>query len=1244
MTPSPRLTLVGWVLASTMSWCPPAEAQVDSPRTLAFVVGIEHYDDPELDKLQYAADDARKFYDLLKVVADVDDDSVIRIADDADKSRITADELRTALQNFVKKLKNRTHVVVYIGGHGTLSANRALWYLPSNYSKPNESGYVSFAEIREAFVDAIKGRALHDVSLTLFVNICGAGTAAGGDRVEMNVETEREIIDLTQKTIRTEQFGLQRYAVIPATPRFVNTYEDVKTLRASVFAHHLLNGLGGGAAVQGVVTTGSLIAYLEQHLNEQLPRNPGFALDIPIGLTRRLEGETEFLMGTALLSVAQSLEPSVQSPERAAHRNALLDLAAEQFARVPEHAADLTSRANLRRAQADVLRGRAPQPLSSDRPQADSDSNEQAQYQELLEPSSPSEILSLRGVRDALQGGAPFYGMIVRERAPTSGPSSEMALPSWRSVLDRFPGRRQLETVILGDGDTLLQHALAVVERWAATEAKSSNLPRLMIIYEGTPNVAPRPSPPAFLRPFGKAEMDLLIEKWPGPVTVFYLGSHGGVLLDSGRPPRGGVSLLLAATQAEGIAIPGVTATNESGGSLLAQAFLDGSDIETLSPVVEALKNVAGKAAKDAVIGTPGWFGDWGGPDRRPRAAEQLAPHARLALHLAAECKVEDIAKCDATTATNDPLGLLASAAESDLQNQHDRALAGYQDAIGRLRRMHADPKNVSDEEPVRKHIGELVTVIDRRTKAVEKRATRKVVVLRLGVDDYTSPLVADLPGTSNDLEAYGAALRRGFEGSSQKVILRDVRMIATAVDMLASIKAERETLGPEDLLILVYSGRATEQSGRRYLSTRATSPCGSVFNFARQGFLGERLAPCASTSLRGSFLRGWNDVVDLWEIANLMRDRWFIAVYDTQFTKPIAEGRPNELLDKHLDSVRRVSPPETRDAAATAIRGWIARQPVFEALPPGALTQGQLHIWLEGTLTADAVPPLSCAPKELAGVASPMAGALLATLPPSLSGSYREWLEKTAGHRCLATSGDPGVQRLVAQGDVDLPLFGSGEASELVEHFRSGDARRYSNIIAGDVLAQEAFARFPHPIHQLSKAAIQLAMPVVHSLPLEHSERGAAAWSVTKPDVWRDAAGELLQTVQLYPAQNGDPDPLLPFLVELRTRVRVLSGDLQGALTELRAAPPLVLAERDLAERLVTLSVETARRQPASLLEEASQRLQAAEEASKQRTSAQANNRLAVARNQLAELRQSETLRRNVRFVIAPPAGSERR
>src|SRR5687767_705207 len=102
-------------LALLASAAPLPAAETAKPRILAFVVGIERYADAELDKLIYAADDARAVYAQLGTVADLDPASVLLVADDEasreEERTVSAERLRDALETFVPKIKDGANVV-----------------------------------------------------------------------------------------------------------------------------------------------------------------------------------------------------------------------------------------------------------------------------------------------------------------------------------------------------------------------------------------------------------------------------------------------------------------------------------------------------------------------------------------------------------------------------------------------------------------------------------------------------------------------------------------------------------------------------------------------------------------------------------------------------------------------------------------------------------------------------------------------------------------------------------------------------------------------------------------------------------------------------------------------------------------------------------------------------------------------------------------------------------------------------
>ena len=108
----------------------------------------------------------------------------------------------------------------------------------------------------------------------------------------------------------------------------------------------------------------------------------------------------------------------------------------------------------------------------------------------------------------------------------------------------------------------------------------------------------------------------------------------------------------------------------------------------------------------------------------------------------------------------------------------------------------------------------------------------------------------------------------------------------------------------------------------------------------------------------------------------------------------------------------------------------------------------------------------------------------------------------------------------------------------------------------------------------------------------------------------------------------------VLPALwTELSARRFVLAGDAVLARAQLSNAPPAVLAQRNLAKRFVELTEESARRQPATLLEETSDVLQSAE----RRLGSTPSDAIAAARRTLTELVAREQSRAATRSIITP-------
>ena len=1222
---------------------PLAAPQQPAPRTLAFVVGIEHYDNNELDKLQYAADDAKRVFEQLKVVTDLDPRSVLLLADDEQKdpagNRVDAERLRNELQAFVQVITDRTHVVVYLGGHGTLSPAKALWYLPTDYDRGRKVKYVPFSEIQSMFIDSINGQTLHDVTLTFLVNMCGAGNAVSSDRVAMSVDDNRELIDVTRRIFREEKFGVQQYALIPATPKERNTFEDAK-LQASVFARHLVDGLAGRASASGVVTTGSLFKYVSEKLGEELPRGAAFDGDIPLGVTRKIEAESEYLIGSALLASAQTLEAAKSGREGADHRLALLDLAQEQLANVAKHSTDLAGRALLRRAQTEVLASRPP-PVAALPVGATLDALEAEQWKLLASAPSVAAPSSLRTLRDQLQAGQPFYSVVIdsqglRPSARQTDPSSDV----WVEVLKGFPGQKASARFNVPDlidatssrSSLLPENLAATISGWAATETAARSTSRLIVVYAGVAGLesmdrqtrpTPEDAPAQRLLPFGREEIGQITAIWKGPVTICFLAPFGGELLKA-PPPPGAVSLLVAAQERRGMTFSG-TPVQPSNVSLLARALQEGVErFEDFAPLATYLRErTAAFGDRDFgeryVTGTPKYVPIWGAPDWRPDIDTQLAPLRRFALHVTRGCAAERLETCD-TIRSGDPFETLAAAAQKDLLDQGDAALPMYADAAKALRAEAAATSSGLGAAPTRVALARLADRVEAHVKERAARQGRKVVVLPIGVQDYASPLVADLPQTSADLQAYGEAFTAALSAANIPVTVQSAKLATTADDIKSAIKVARDALRADDMLVLVYSGRGTEINGRRYISAAGTAPCIKVTR------------ECEANGQ-------WTELVDLWEIAELMSGHWFLAIYDAQFTRPAPGVRLDAVLDKHLDSARRpVSdqlPNITRPARAVQTRGTGA----LELRPAGNLPPHQLHLWMEGTLTATADPPMRCGGLAAAKLTSPLGAAIVSQLPPKSRTAYREWLQAVAGHPCLTDFADDSPT-LVAQGNADVSLFATAAGAELVDYLRNDDARSEMNLIAAASLTDAVLGIAPTTPNRVARAAVLLAASARLAAPAARASTALSPTARIAADGWNATAGALLAE-STAGAAAADPatSPLPALWTELAARRYVLSGDAVLARAQLSNASPAVLAQRNLAKRFVELTEESARRQPVTLLEETSDVLQSAERS----LGSTPSDAIAAARRTLTELVAREQSRAATRFTITPPAARDR-
>jgi hypothetical protein len=1154
-------------------------------------VGIEHYKDPVLDELQYAADDARNLKNELSAVTALDPNSVMLLADDDEKTFVTDSEIRTEFQKFVQNIKDGMSVVVYLGGHGTKSGLGGLRFLPSNFDRTAQTGDLDFDEFRTRIQAVVAAKSLTNVTVTFLVNTCASGNALmkpGG----MSLPDNQAVVDDLREVFKGYKFGRGSYALIPATARDRDTYEEASR-HASVYAYYLNEGLAGLAATKdGVVTAGSLYDYLCKKLDQSLPWNPELDRDIVLAVTRKLEGEGQFMLGSALVVAAQVIGSGKPGSEFESHQRALLELAAESFDRVASRAPGLGARAMLRHAQIEALSGRR---LSNDlRPAVINTDPLDAQDLKLLyDPDDgASAKVALPALRNELAAGAPFYALIL-EGIPTNAPTPSFATNAvvsaaavaWRKTLEGFPGHQAVESravqapSIPRDRAAGIPEALKMVDKWITAAVAATTLPRLVIVYSGTA----RRRQDGSLYPFGVKEVAMFAGNWPGPVIIVYLGPYGGRFLKA-EPPRKDMSLLLASEGEEGMAATGI-------GVPLAAAFAEGvADLGSYAPLLDLYKRTRARYP-DSLLGTASWVPIWGAPTSRSTAEKQVEPFKRFAFQLAAGCALAPLAECDAKTLAElgrDPFDMLVKAANADVNGDFADAAANYTSTATVL---HAAAKKASllpADKALQQLLDDAAAPIKMRA-AIGRAQSRRVVILRAAVSDYKSPLIADLPDPKEDLDAYTGAFRTLLKGNPDPEVVDLVP--GTAAELTTALETQKARLSRDDLLIFIYSGRGFESGGRRYVTTGGTAVCNDE----------------PSTS---SCVNKWSEVVDLWTIAKSLEGRWLVAIYDTQFSPPrLDPERVDVVLEKNLNSVRPLPAlPESAERST--------ERTDFVLLSRNALPAHQVHIWADGSVTASGNLAAECSAASEQAV-SPLAAVLAAVLRTARRDSYAGWVEAASHAPCLSSGV---ITRIVAQGNLDVPTLATGDAADLVQFFRTGEAQRSVNLRAAEIVARRVEHQFPTLENEIARAALSLAVTMFYdysSAQLPTADRRRLV----------DDAVQTLSRAELPPES-----PSAARRMELLGRAHVIAGNPAQARAELSAEPSL-LTKRDLANKLVTLTEEVLRLQPLKLMKETNATLANAG------ADTEMNESIASAKRRLRDMIEEERDREDSNYYIEPPS-----
>jgi uncharacterized caspase-like protein len=260
----------------------------------AVVIGVGHYDDPQIPRLAIAGNDALAMYEFLTTTGGFKRDNV-RLVTEASALKPTLANIKRALGEWlVTRARKDDLVIVYYSGRGAPeidATSRARDGL-SKYLVPRDADpaslYVTalpFDEIETIF------RRLPSERVVFFIDTSFSGAVAGRSFIRQRTRSGHASAEFLDRMAR----GKGRVVIAGTAPNELAV--DDPQLRHGVFTHYLLRGLGGAADADGngVVTVNELYSYVQRSVSEharrlghrQSPVITGAVGDLPLVQVRK---------------------------------------------------------------------------------------------------------------------------------------------------------------------------------------------------------------------------------------------------------------------------------------------------------------------------------------------------------------------------------------------------------------------------------------------------------------------------------------------------------------------------------------------------------------------------------------------------------------------------------------------------------------------------------------------------------------------------------------------------------------------------------------------------------------------------------------------------------------------------------------------------------------------------------------------------------------------------------------------
>lgn len=239
-----------------------------SRKRYALVIGVDTYDDPQINRLAGAANDAQAIAGALTQYAGFPADQVILLASDQPRER------QPTRGNILKRLANLRGAVpedglllVSFAGHGLQHEGKAF-LLPSDA----QTGDLTLLEDTTINVEIVRERVQQTgvKQVIMVLDACRNNPSGRGDAGNLLTDAYTKAFDFYQRNREVEAF-----ATLYATEIGYRAYEYTER-KHGYFTWALVEGLKGGAANErNEVTLAGLVKYLQEQVPKRIQLDLG---------------------------------------------------------------------------------------------------------------------------------------------------------------------------------------------------------------------------------------------------------------------------------------------------------------------------------------------------------------------------------------------------------------------------------------------------------------------------------------------------------------------------------------------------------------------------------------------------------------------------------------------------------------------------------------------------------------------------------------------------------------------------------------------------------------------------------------------------------------------------------------------------------------------------------------------------------------------------------------------------------